>query len=181
MYLHVTEAGVLRKPRHRSRGSSQAASMPRRPVPAAKVLYHHPDGWFSDNGAMEVVLAPSTASGYKGVHVVKPSYYQARRTVHGQLETVWCCDSAQECAFILAALKAGMTDEELEGCRASRASNMEALKKLEATNARCRAAEARAEQLREELASLKECLANRGKGRCLMKALDADRKRPRVS
>ena len=54
---------------------------------------------------MQLVLAPGTASGYKGVTKINDHTFQARRRVAGKLRHVWTSDDPRECAYVLARLE----------------------------------------------------------------------------
>ena len=55
--------------------------------------------------SFELVLAPGTKSGFKGVSPVDKKTWQARMTVDGKTRHVWTSSDPRECAFILARFK----------------------------------------------------------------------------
>ena len=70
--------------------------------PPATELWASPTFW---GMALELVLAPGTATGYKGVIKVTDNTFAARRKVGGKLQHVWAGDNPRECAFVLALLE----------------------------------------------------------------------------
>ena len=79
--------------------------MPRRRVAPATELFTSPADHLFPGETYELVLAPGTASGYKGVSMLTDELWQARMTINGKVRHVCTGSDPRECAWVLARLQ----------------------------------------------------------------------------
>ena len=79
--------------------------MPRRRVAPTTELFTAPADHLFPGETYELVLAPGTASGYKGVSKLNDELWQARVTVDGKVRHLCTGSDPRECAWVLARWK----------------------------------------------------------------------------